>query len=338
MSLSNLSLSWEVQIHLQLYNASETIQAIQSQVTPELAMLIKVKFRFTLFSGSDNNMRMSLDLEDRLLYSLDIKDTRYRFHKIEDSYGPTFKWIWTDPDAAFSSWMTDDLGIYWIGGKPGSGKSTLMKYIFKHYKDYGIPSKADTEREHLNAGFFFHDRGSHIQKSFEGLLNSMLHQILSSERRLIEEVKHVYARLAKKEWKIWPVEALEEALDCIVKQTSFPVNLYLFLDALDEYGGRPDFIASFIKRITQHSSRALTRIKICLSSRLWNVFIDEFNICPGFRIHEKTQKDILAYIEGKFNDSRSMAELQGREGDTNRLGIQGLKSQLLEKAEGVIYG
>ena len=47
----------------------------------------------------------------------------------------TFEWMYTKSAIAdFPLWLRDpDASLYWITGKPGSGKSTLMKYIFDHH-------------------------------------------------------------------------------------------------------------------------------------------------------------------------------------------------------------
>lgn len=237
----------------------------------------------------------------------------------------------------FRSWLKNDNPIYWIGGKPGSGKSTIMKYIFNNYQDLGVQTDEDSPRKHIRVGFFFHDRGSHFQKSFEGLLYTVLHQILVQERRLIRVISHIFTRIRAIKSKgvrlEWPIEALSEALDCIIKQNSVSANVYLFLDALDEYGGSPNEIVSFIKNLAYPSGKFMTRIKICFSSRIWNVFVDEFQGCPGFKIHEKTLPDILAYINGNFGGNRSITRLEADESERKKM--EELKTALVAKAEGV---
>lgn len=170
-------------------------------------------------------LSLSLDLAYSVVHSLDLSDTRYRFERIEEAYGPTFEWIWTDLDVGFVSWLKSGTGTYWISGKPWSGKSTLMKYIFKNYQETVLQKSGSSNRTHIPAGFFFHNRGSHHQKSFEGLLYSILHQVLTSERGLINEVLHIYIRRPQRHRAQWPLEDLEEALSCILKQSRLPVVL-----------------------------------------------------------------------------------------------------------------
>ena len=99
-----------------------------------------------------------------------------RLEMIEHNYEHTFSWIFDDKLSPFVSWLRGKDGLFWIHGLPGSGKSTLMKYI--------LCGPHDELREYLHdptsglayvqAAFFFHDRGSLLQKSFEGLLRSIL--------------------------------------------------------------------------------------------------------------------------------------------------------------------
>ncbi|KAK6209767.1 hypothetical protein QIS74_11351 [Colletotrichum tabaci] len=60
-----------------------------------------------------------------------------RFHDIKPAHKGTFEWIYSEPRLGasgatwtnFHGWLQNDSGIYWISGKAGSGKSTLMKLV-----------------------------------------------------------------------------------------------------------------------------------------------------------------------------------------------------------------
>ncbi|KAL5348786.1 hypothetical protein ACLOAV_006208 [Pseudogymnoascus australis] len=59
----------------------------------------------------------------------------YRHQVISKEHAKTFQWIYeptssdSKPWTNFVHWLEEDHGLYWITGKPGSGKSTLMKFI-----------------------------------------------------------------------------------------------------------------------------------------------------------------------------------------------------------------
>ncbi len=67
------------------------------------------------------------------LRSLNSADARVRIENVEEAYGKTFEWIF-DPELGFQDWLKgkDVSTKYWIQGKPGSGKSTLMKFTKDH--------------------------------------------------------------------------------------------------------------------------------------------------------------------------------------------------------------
>jgi ATPase subunit of ABC transporter with duplicated ATPase domains len=87
----------------------------------------------------------------------------------------------------FPTWLREGRGVFWIYGKAGSGKSTLMKRIiydkrtkqrFRHWSCNGT-------RDPVMIQHFFWLPGTHLQKSHWGMLQSLLHQILSADERIV---------------------------------------------------------------------------------------------------------------------------------------------------------
>jgi hypothetical protein len=107
-----------------------------------------------------------------MVSSLYLQETENQVKGVSDKYGTTFEWIWTDKDLDFRAWLKDGLGGYWISGKPRSGKSTLMKYIYtKCSKGDELPTPG-RNRGQICIGFFFHDRGSHLQNLSKACLTA----------------------------------------------------------------------------------------------------------------------------------------------------------------------
>ncbi|KAF8851727.1 hypothetical protein BDZ45DRAFT_808104 [Acephala macrosclerotiorum] len=71
----------------------------------------------------------------KILESLSYPCMTDRYEDILQAHPKIFDWIYSDtktwqlPWSDFRKWLADDGGLYWIHGKVGSGKSTLMKYI-----------------------------------------------------------------------------------------------------------------------------------------------------------------------------------------------------------------
>lgn len=107
-----------------------------------------------------------------------------RHEQIEEAHKLSFEWIYRP--GIFLQWLEHGRGVFWVNGKAGAGKSTLMKFLFhdpRTRRHLGVePSLAAS----VFAGFFFHDRGTTLQKSQIGLLKSVLHQIIGQCRNLAE--------------------------------------------------------------------------------------------------------------------------------------------------------
>jgi len=409
-----------------------------------------------------------------ILRCLQAPERNIRYEQIDPVHSHTFSWVYDKKSIGFTDWLRKGTGIFWISGKPGSGKSTLMKLIHSDHRTAQLLRPWGSQCRKVTATFFFHHRGSALQKSFEGLLRGIIsqliekepdlaiplpiplrnmlireysdrvnheklgdlgsdilklfnryglkydedadkgiHEILRSldpraqllevfsglfdvindrqyenlERVLLSEqrplqkseedgelddmVQHLCTtklrlrytktltnlvkgwlarvnRRAKITWllqqsglviteaikediskclgkqerrdaifgetqrKFLTRQTLGEALSRLIRQDRFPLELTLFLDALDEYDGRPEFIAEFLTGIVQ-TEPSLTRVRVCFASRPWSVFVEEFGQCPGFEIHENTEDDIQAYcidtMSASTKDSSTLTEL-----------------------------
>ncbi|PNP46477.1 hypothetical protein THARTR1_10799 [Trichoderma harzianum] len=105
-----------------------------------------------------------------------LPELDYRITQIEDPFQNTFKWIFGLD--LFTDWLRKGSGLFWINGKPGSGKSTLMKYIFQSPSTWELLHDWMRSSLDVKAAFFFHFRGTAMQKSFEGVLRSLIIQVL----------------------------------------------------------------------------------------------------------------------------------------------------------------
>jgi hypothetical protein len=233
------------------------------------------------------------------------------------------------------TWLKNGNGGYWISGKPGSGKSTLLKYIYMNCPEWVLPPDSDPERSQVYTGFFFHEQGSHFQKSFEGLLHSILHQILVSDDRLVLEIMPFYLRQKEPGKRPWQLLDLIDAFFQLLVQDTVSVDIYLFLDAVDECEGPPEAIADFIQAITTRTDRHAAEVKICFSSRPSNTFIDRFGKYQRLKIHERTAQDIQKYLTTRLADNPSTTVMLASEDPLVKLAVWNPISDIIERVEGV---
>lgn len=129
--------------------------------------------------------------QDRVLARLWFRRMEDRRESIAPNHAKTLRWALEPPNDIGSwddlqAWLRSGSGIYWISGKAGSGKSTLIKYLYTHRRTSTILSEWASGGRYLLCNFFFSNLGSDQQKTQEGLSRTLLYQILSVNRSLIQ--------------------------------------------------------------------------------------------------------------------------------------------------------
>jgi hypothetical protein len=264
-----------------------------------------------------------------LLQWLEDPATSLRLRQVEPACECTFDWLFANEDLRFHEWLREGSGLYWIRGKPASGKSTLMRFACEDMRTTVALTGATT------ATFFFHDRGSYIQKSFEGLLKSLVYQVLEQNPELFKLLK---VQLPPRENALTTDETetfLMSIFECILDQNDVNCNLCFFLDALDEYSGNPAFMAQFLKSLVRERTPTQAKLKICFSSRPLQIFLDSFKNVPGFALHKHTFEDIKTVVASKMRGSVRMAEHMDSLLITKRLAAQKMAHEIASRAEGV---
>ena len=128
------------------------------------------------------------------LASLHFPEINSRKEGIDDAYKETFQWIFDPSDEAlrpwsnFMRWLAKDSGFYWINGKAGSGKSTLMNYIQDDSRTMEALQTWAGSSTLIVPVFFFCAAGTTLQKSICGLLRSLIYQILKRDPQLIDKI------------------------------------------------------------------------------------------------------------------------------------------------------
>ncbi|RFU29445.1 hypothetical protein B7463_g6896, partial [Scytalidium lignicola] len=273
------------------------------------------------------------------LSDLDSAETRWRLQQVEPAFQGTFQWLFQNPELGFVDWLESEHGLYWIKGKPASGKSTLLKMAYVDHRTENSQSILKQRGFKCStAAFFFHDRGSPTQKSFEGLLKAIIHRILTDIPELKPVVHKAWRqRLPRKNQHFtWTVEHLIVVFEKIIQQDILDVSILLFLDALDEYGGKYQDMVQFLERVFRATDRSpRTKVKVCATSRPEQIFLDNFIDVPGFWIHDHTTADIGMVVDIEFEANARLMRCLYHGTDDQKLAIMELRNKILSNAEGV---
>ena len=193
--------------------------------------------------------------------------------------------------------------------------------------------------------FFFHDRGSEVQKSLSGMFQEILGSILRHVPALVQFVFPLYTELVKSQKTrkpSWNLDVLKSGMLSIMKQRTVRTRLLLFLDALDEHDGDNDVLTLLLKDLVASVDNDCIQIKLCLASRSWTVFGYHFGECPGFAIHDHTEQDIRIYVADRLDVARQTSRSESTEsivvGAVSRstgANLLGLVNLVAEKAAGV---
>ncbi|KAH6981722.1 hypothetical protein BKA56DRAFT_353183 [Ilyonectria sp. MPI-CAGE-AT-0026] len=130
-----------------------------------------------------------------ILKSLQAPERDSRIEQIDPHSSHTFHWVFNKSSIGLSQWLLRGQGIFWISGKPGSGKSTLMKFVHRDPRTSELLHRWKSRARRVTASFFFHYRGSTVQKSFEGLLRSIISQILEAQPELLTIVRSTFCEI-----------------------------------------------------------------------------------------------------------------------------------------------
>ena len=260
-------------------------------------------------------------LERRTLESLKFVDMRDRYERISEAHQKTFEWVFGEPGQSsslpgtapgqpfdnFSTWLMSNKPLYWITGKPGAGKSTLMKFLSDDSRLLSHLRVWQRNRPIFTARFFFWNSGTTMQMSQIGLLQSLLHQTVSNfphEIRRLFPDRWEYQDLFGYDARPWTWSELSQAFTRLV---SDPSRAFFFMiDGLDEFHGDCNELADYLLGLPSKSDN----IKLCLASRPWLVFEDAFRLQPSLRMEDLTMHDIHLFASERVGDNAMFAQLR----------------------------
>jgi hypothetical protein len=218
--------------------------------------------------------------------------------------------------------QNDSINPYFINGKAGSGKSTLMRFVQDHQTTRDLLGEWAGSKRLAVSHFYFWNLGTILQKTHTGLLRSLLYDILKQYPELIPAVfPKLYASKLQLDENHPPEHVeLKEAFSILVDKSEF-MRIAIFIDGIDEFEGDHRDMGLFLRSLTS------TNLKLVISSRPLNACLDAFEGCPSLKLQNLTRPDMERYVDKELSSHSLMIQSP----DQGPM----LTTELLDKADGV---
>ncbi|KAI0410495.1 hypothetical protein F5X98DRAFT_368766 [Xylaria grammica] len=251
-----------------------------------------------------------------LMNSLSFEKIGARHSNIKPAYGKTCAWLLSHPD--YIGWLApanfpQHHGLLWIYGKPGAGKSTIMKFIYTRA----------LENSNTTISFFFNARGDDSEKSTQGMYRSLLLQLLEKLPDL-QEVLDPPSRFGQghNDDGSWEIDVLQSLFSAAMAKLGRR-QVMCFVDALDECGeSQVRDMVEYFEQLGQSALDSEGKLYICFSSRHYPTICIQNGRTLTLEDQPGHSQDLEKYVRSK---------LQAGKGKDIKL----IRTELLQKAAGV---
>lgn len=283
-----------------------------------VAALNRVLERITNFAKSGERSENATEQRRGFLDSLRFDQIDARHATIKTAHAKTCKWLLKKSE--YQDWLDfnnifEHHGFLWIKGKPGTGKSTIMKFALAQAKK--------TMTDTIIISFFFNARGEDLEKSTIGMYRSLLVQLLEKTPELQNVFDSFESILSGKgDSHRWDIEILKSLFRCAVEQLG-QRRLTCFIDALDECEEDQirDMVAVF-EHLGQLAVSARVQFRVCFSSRHYPHITIEKGLQLTLEGQDGHNEDIANYLHSELKAGHSKQ-------------VEQVRAEIIEKASGI---
>ncbi|KAK3112632.1 hypothetical protein LTR53_010898 [Teratosphaeriaceae sp. CCFEE 6253] len=292
-------------LQTQLFRVRDCVKRLVQKQMPSPPELHETIHSFVVARAYNQQLQVRADLaraqgyasREEVLSSLYFAEHDARIRMLDPPWQETFEWISEprrDVDSPdFLRWLRSGSEVFWISGKLGSGKSTIMAHILHNQRTrQELEAWAQPKKLQI-ISFFFWRAGSQaqgLQNTIAGLLRSLLFQLLDQIAGLVEAMSKMHGlrdgRIAP-----WTESSLRRLLHDAIGAASND-KVCFFIDGLDEFQGDYNKLVKDVCSIFQRHPHA----KLCVSSRPEEPLVHRLGSFPRLQMEELNFPDIERYV------------------------------------------
>ncbi|KAF1997134.1 hypothetical protein P154DRAFT_622732 [Amniculicola lignicola CBS 123094] len=272
---------------------------------------------------SENEARFRSDLFAKLQFPA-MND---RLQSVPEPFEGSYEWLLKSPSNGcqkqkennFLDWLasTEGQNLYWITGKPGSGKSILMKYLLRNEQLFPSLEAWSGSSPGIIAGFFFWSSGTELHNSGCGLLRTLLYEALQDMiygplQKDPGVIQWLFADRSEQSLSYgggmhdFTFADLRRAFELMMSDVS--KKFFFLIDGLDEIEDFPTEVVELLRSSTKRDN-----VKICTSSRNSPAYQDAFENRPHVVLDDRMNNDIRAYTAHLFDEEERFAHIRNQE-------------------------
>jgi hypothetical protein len=285
--------------------------------------------------SESSQLARNLMLSTRLLEALRFEGMESRYFAIRDAHSGSCEEAFNQK---LRPWFSSGSPLFWVSGKPGSGKSTLMKFLGEFPDTFKELQKWAGARRLVVASHFFWFGGSSIQKSQEGLLRAVLFNILRQQPLLVrtafpDDWNHLTSSDLSHGSPLLDVfngfgfKKLEKAFQSLTTTGGADVCYCIFIDGLDEFLGEKDDLVAIVQSLA-----SMPNTKLCIASRPWNIFESAFgkDFEQKLYMQDLNARGIQRYVEAQLESLPEFKYLNEEE-----VNARDITQEIVRSAQGV---
>jgi hypothetical protein len=273
---------------------------------------------------------------------LHFEEANERFYAVEEPMDGSMKWVFADERMSDAGGLLEWFGntngdnLFWVTGKPGCGKTTLTKHLFRNSRIFDYLEAWSGAAPGITSTFFFWNSGTELQNSPTGMLRCILYESLQDMiYGPLEQDQGIVQWLFGDRWRQFTsygggiheftFAEVRKAFELMVADVS---KKFLFMiDGLDEMDEHSSELVETVINATKKDN-----VKIVVSSRASPELEAAFEKRPSLVLDEWTKKDSQAYIMDRFDKAEKLTSLRRRSDNVEEMNAI---NTLAEKADGV---